>query len=42
MFWKMVNSPSAVLRSVTQAFARLGSKVTQVEMLPRILAREDP
>ena len=27
---------------LTQAFARLGSKVTQVEMLPRILAREDP
>ena len=27
---------------LTQCFARLGSKVTQVEMLPRILAREDP
>jgi pyruvate/2-oxoglutarate dehydrogenase complex dihydrolipoamide dehydrogenase (E3) component/uncharacterized membrane protein YdjX (TVP38/TMEM64 family) len=27
---------------LTQAFARLGSKVTQVEMLPRILIREDP
>ncbi len=27
---------------LTQAFARLGSRVTQVEMLPRILAREDP
>jgi len=26
---------------LTQAFARLGSQVTQVEMLPRILARED-
>lgn len=26
---------------LTQAFARLGSKVTQVEMLPRILIRED-
>ncbi len=26
---------------LTQAFARLGSKVTQVEMLPRILPRED-
>ncbi|MFH1982049.1 MAG: FAD-dependent oxidoreductase [Pseudomonadota bacterium] len=26
---------------LTQAFARLGSKVTQVEMMPRILARED-
>ncbi len=27
---------------LTQAFARFGSKVTQVEMLPRILSREDP
>ncbi len=27
---------------LTQAFARFGSKVTQVEMLPRILIREDP
>jgi pyruvate/2-oxoglutarate dehydrogenase complex dihydrolipoamide dehydrogenase (E3) component/uncharacterized membrane protein YdjX (TVP38/TMEM64 family) len=27
---------------LTQAFARLGSKVSQVEMLPRILIREDP
>jgi pyruvate/2-oxoglutarate dehydrogenase complex dihydrolipoamide dehydrogenase (E3) component/uncharacterized membrane protein YdjX (TVP38/TMEM64 family) len=27
---------------LTQAFARLGSQVTQVEMLPRILSREDP
>lgn len=27
---------------LTQAFARLGSKVTQVEMAPRILFREDP
>jgi dihydrolipoamide dehydrogenase len=27
---------------LTQAFARLGSQVTQVELLPRILAREDP
>ena len=26
---------------LTQAFARLGSKVTQVEMLPRLLIRED-
>ena len=26
---------------LTQAFARLGAKVTQVEMLPRILMRED-
>jgi pyruvate/2-oxoglutarate dehydrogenase complex dihydrolipoamide dehydrogenase (E3) component len=27
---------------LAQSFARLGSAVTQVEMLPRILAREDP
>jgi pyruvate/2-oxoglutarate dehydrogenase complex dihydrolipoamide dehydrogenase (E3) component/uncharacterized membrane protein YdjX (TVP38/TMEM64 family) len=27
---------------LAQCFARLGSKVTQVEMLPRIMAREDP
>jgi len=27
---------------LTQAFARFGSKVTQVEMLPRIMIREDP
>ncbi|HUN68575.1 MAG TPA: FAD-dependent oxidoreductase, partial [Burkholderiales bacterium] len=27
---------------LAQAFARLGSRVTQVEMLPRILPREDP
>ena len=26
---------------LTQAFARLGSKVTQIEMLPRIMVRED-
>ena len=27
---------------LTQAFARFGSKVTQVEMLPRIMSKEDP
>jgi pyruvate/2-oxoglutarate dehydrogenase complex dihydrolipoamide dehydrogenase (E3) component/uncharacterized membrane protein YdjX (TVP38/TMEM64 family) len=27
---------------LTQAFARLGSRVTQIEMAPRILIREDP
>lgn len=27
---------------LTQTFARLGSRVTQVEMLPRIMGREDP
>jgi dihydrolipoamide dehydrogenase len=27
---------------LTQAFARLGARVTQVEMMPRLLGREDP
>ena len=27
---------------LTQTFARLGSRVTQVEMAPRLLMREDP
>lgn len=27
---------------LAQAFARLGARVTQVEMLPRLMAREDP
>ncbi len=27
---------------LTQAFARFGSQVTQIEMLPRIMSREDP
>ena len=27
---------------MTQTFARLGSRVTQIEMAPRILIREDP
>jgi pyruvate/2-oxoglutarate dehydrogenase complex dihydrolipoamide dehydrogenase (E3) component len=27
---------------LAQAFARLGSKVTQIEMLPRIMSKEDP
>ena len=27
---------------MTQAFARLGSRVTQIEMAPRIMSREDP
>ena len=27
---------------LAQAFARLGSRVTQIEMLPRLLSREDP
>ncbi|MDX1489605.1 MAG: FAD-dependent oxidoreductase, partial [Acidiferrobacterales bacterium] len=32
----------AIGSELAQAFARLGSQVTQVEMLPRILPREDP
>src|SRR6185503_4719746 len=27
---------------LAQCFARLGSRVTQVEMMPRLLGREDP
>jgi dihydrolipoamide dehydrogenase len=48
--WDLRNKPSrlAVLgggpigAELTQAFARLGVTVTQIEMLPRILQREDP
>ena len=48
--WDLRDKPSrlAVLgggpigSELTQAFARLGVAVTQVEMLPRILLREDP
>ena len=32
----------AIGSELAQAFARFGSQVTQVEMLPRILVREDP
>ncbi len=32
----------AIGSEMTQAFARLGSRVTQVEMGPRIIGREDP
>jgi pyruvate/2-oxoglutarate dehydrogenase complex dihydrolipoamide dehydrogenase (E3) component len=47
--WKLRQRPERLVvlgggpvgSELTQAFARLGSKVTQVEMLPRILARED-
>ncbi|MDD5272935.1 MAG: FAD-dependent oxidoreductase, partial [Methylovulum sp.] len=31
-----------IVCEMAQAFARLGSQVTQVEVLPRLLAREDP
>jgi dihydrolipoamide dehydrogenase len=48
--WDLRNKPSrlAVLgggpigSELAQAFARLGVEVTQIEMLPRILLREDP
>jgi len=38
----MVLGGGPIGSELTQAFARFGSKVTQVEMLPRILPREDP
>ena len=48
--WKLRHRPERLVvlgggpvgSELTQAFARLGSKVTQVEMAPRILLREDP
>ena len=48
--WKLRELPPRLLVlgggpigcELAQAFARLGSQVTQVEMLPRILPREDP
>jgi pyruvate/2-oxoglutarate dehydrogenase complex dihydrolipoamide dehydrogenase (E3) component len=48
--WQMRQRPERLVvlgggpigSELTQAFARLGSRVTQVEMLPRILMREDP
>ena len=48
--WEMREQPEKLVilgggpigSELTQAFARLGSSVTQVEMLPRILLREDP
>jgi len=47
--WQLRSLPARLLvlgggpigSELTQTFARLGSKVTQVEMLPRILSRED-
>ena len=48
--WEMRDLPARLVvlgggpigSELTQCFARFGSKVTQVEMLPRILIREDP
>jgi pyruvate/2-oxoglutarate dehydrogenase complex dihydrolipoamide dehydrogenase (E3) component/uncharacterized membrane protein YdjX (TVP38/TMEM64 family) len=48
--WQLRELPARLLvlgggpigSELAQAFARLGSRVTQVEMLPRILPREDP
>ena len=48
--WKLREQPRRLVvlgggpigSELTQAFARLGSQVTQVEMLPRIMVREDP
>ncbi len=47
--WELESQPERLLVlgggpigcELTQAFARLGSKVTQVEMLPRLMIRED-
>ncbi len=38
----MVLGGGPIGSELTQTFARLGSQVTQVEMAPRILMREDP
>lgn len=38
----LVLGGGAIGSELAQAFARFGSQVTQVEMLPRILPREDP
>jgi len=48
--WKLRSLPERLVvlgggpigSELTQCFARFGSKVTQVEMMPRILIREDP
>src|SRR5204863_4425046 len=48
--WRLRERPARLLVlgggpigcELAQAFARLGSKVTQVEMLPRLMTKEDP
>jgi pyruvate/2-oxoglutarate dehydrogenase complex dihydrolipoamide dehydrogenase (E3) component/uncharacterized membrane protein YdjX (TVP38/TMEM64 family) len=48
--WELAELPKRLIvlgggpigSELTQCFARFGSKVTQVEMLPRIMIREDP
>jgi pyruvate/2-oxoglutarate dehydrogenase complex dihydrolipoamide dehydrogenase (E3) component/uncharacterized membrane protein YdjX (TVP38/TMEM64 family) len=48
--WNLTECPKRLLVlgggpigcELAQSFARLGSQVTQVEMLPRLMAREDP
>jgi pyruvate/2-oxoglutarate dehydrogenase complex dihydrolipoamide dehydrogenase (E3) component/uncharacterized membrane protein YdjX (TVP38/TMEM64 family) len=48
--WQLTEQPKRLVvlgggpigSELTQAFARLGSQVTQVEMLPQLLAKEDP
>jgi pyruvate/2-oxoglutarate dehydrogenase complex dihydrolipoamide dehydrogenase (E3) component/uncharacterized membrane protein YdjX (TVP38/TMEM64 family) len=49
-FWQLRANPGRLIvlgggpigSELTQAMARLGAEVTQIEMLPRIMAREDP
>ncbi len=49
-FWQLRDNPGRLIvlgggpigSELTQAMARLGADVTQIEMLPRIMAREDP
>ena len=38
----MVLGGGPIGSELTQCFARLGAQVTQVEMAPRLLVREDP
>jgi len=48
--WELRQNPGRLIvlgggpigSEMTQAFARLGAEVTQVEMMPRIIGREDP